>query len=333
MNMLLRTSTTALRGLAVVLGVLIVNFFLVRLAPGDPALALAGDAGAGDAAYVERLREQLGLARPLAEQFFHYLRAIAHLDFGYSYRNQAPVLSLVAERLPATVLLMVAAFLISVLVGVSSGAFAAWGEARGGRLARGAARAIDALAVLTYATPLFWLSLMALLLFSVKLDWLPSFGMESVGAAYAGWRHALDVGAHLALPAFTLGLVYAAVYVQLARAAMLEVIDREFVRTARAKGAGEARVMLRHVLRNALLPVVTLGGLQLGQLAGGALVTEIVFAWPGLGGLMYDSLVQRDYPVLLGILAVVAALVVFFNLLTDLLYPLVDPRLRSPEAR
>jgi peptide/nickel transport system permease protein len=184
-----------------------------------------------------------------------------------------------------------------------------------------------------YATQLFWLSLMSVIVFSVVLGWLPSFGMESVGAGYTGWRRALDVAAHLVLPAATLGLVYGAIYVQLTRAAMLEVIEREFVRTARAKGASDRRVMIRHVLRNALLPVVTLGGLQLGQLAGGALVTEIVFAWPGLGGLMYDALLQRDYPVLLGLLAVVAALVVLFNALTDLLYGIVDPRIDWRGAR
>ncbi|HHX4055112.1 MAG: ABC transporter permease [Burkholderia contaminans] len=333
MNTALRLTSTVLRGLAVVLGVLIVNFFLIRLAPGDPALMLAGDAGSGDAAYVERLRAQLGLSRPLVEQFALYLRDLAHVDFGFSYRNQLPVLQLVLDRLPATLLLMAAAFAVSVVTGVTAGAVAAYGESRGGPWMRRVARAIGALAVIVYATPLFWLSLMSVIVFSVVLGWLPSFGMESVGAGYTGWRRALDVAAHLVLPAATLGLVYGAIYVQLTRAAMLEVIEREFVRTARAKGASERRVMIRHVLRNALLPVVTLGGLQLGQLAGGALVTEIVFAWPGLGGLMYDALLQRDYPVLLGLLAVVAALVVLFNALTDLLYGIVDPRIDWRGAR
>ncbi|WP_205799550.1 ABC transporter permease [Burkholderia sp. Ac-20353] len=329
----LRVSATVVRGLAVVLGVLVVNFFLVRLAPGDPALMLAGDAGAGDAEYVERLRAQLGLSRPLVEQFAVYLQRVVHVDFGYSYRNQLPVLQLVAERLPATLLLMAAAFAVSVVAGVTAGAVAAWCETRDGRWERQVARAIGALAVIAYATPLFWLSLTSVIVFSVWLGWLPSFGMESVGAGYTGVRHVLDVAAHLVLPATTLGLVYGAIYVQLTRAAMLEVVEREFVRTARAKGASEPRVMIRHVLRNALLPVVTFGGLQLGQLAGGALVTEIVFAWPGLGGLMYDALMQRDYPVLLGLLAVVAALVVGFNALTDLLYGIVDPRAAVREAR
>ncbi|AZQ52884.1 ABC transporter permease [Burkholderia cenocepacia] len=333
MNTALRLTSTVLRGLAVVLGVLVVNFFLIRLAPGDPALMLAGDAGSGDAAYVERLRAQLGLSRPLGEQFVLYLRDLAHVDFGFSYRNQLPVLQLVLDRLLATLLLMAAAFAVSVVAGVTAGAIAAYGEARGGPGMRRIARAIGALAVIVYATPLFWLSLMSVIAFSVVLGWLPSFGMESVGAGYTGGRRALDVAAHLVLPATTLGLVYGAIYVQLTRAAMLEVIEREFVRTARAKGASEPRVMIRHVLRNALLPVVTLGGLQLGQLAGGALVTEIVFAWPGLGGLMYDALLQRDYPVLLGLLAVVAALVVLFNALTDLLYGIVDPRIDWRGAR
>lgn len=186
MNTALRLTSTVLRGLAVVLGVLVVNFFLIRLAPGDPALMLAGDAGSGDAAYVERLRAQLGLSRPLVEQFVLYLRDLAHVDFGFSYRNQLPVLQLVLDRLPATLLLMAAAFAVSVVAGVTAGAIAAYGEARGGPGMRRIARAIGALAVIVYATPLFWLSLMSVIAFSVVLGWLPSFGMESVGAGYTG---------------------------------------------------------------------------------------------------------------------------------------------------
>jgi peptide/nickel transport system permease protein len=316
----------------VVLGVVVVNFFLIRLAPGDPAMVLAGDAGSGDAAYVAHLRDALGLSRPLAEQFFVYLRNLAHLDFGYSYRSQEPVLTLVLERLPATLLLMAAAFAVSLAGGVAAGLIAAYGETRDNRWQRWLSRGISAGSLLIYATPLFWLSLMLLIVFSVVLGWLPSFGMETVAAGYTGWRHLVDVTAHLALPALSLGAVYGTVYVQLTRAAVLDVIGLEFVKTARAKGVPERRVLFAHVLRNALLPVISFGGIQLGQLAGGALITETVFAWPGLGSLMFDSLLQRDYPVLLGILIVVSALVVVLNVLTDLLYRLADPRIAAGVA-
>jgi peptide/nickel transport system permease protein len=306
-----------------------VNFFLIRLAPGDPAMVLAGDAGSGDAAYVAHLRDSLGLSRPLSEQFFVYLRNLLHLDFGYSYRSQEAVLTLVLERLPATLLLMAAAFVVSLLGGVAAGLVAAYGETRASRWQHWISRGISAGSLLVYATPLFWLSLMLLIVFSVVLGWLPSFGMETVSAGYTGWRHLADVAAHLTLPALSLGMIYGTVYVQLTRAAVLDVIGLDFVKTARAKGVPEHRVLFVHVLRNALLSVISFGGIQLGQLAGGALITETVFAWPGLGSLMFDSLLQRDYPVLLGILTVVSALVVAFNVLTDLLYRLADPRIAA----
>jgi peptide/nickel transport system permease protein len=175
--------------------------------------------------------------------------------------------------------------------------------------------------------PLFWVALMAILLFSVKLEWLPSFGYETVGGGYTGIARALDIGRHLILPAMTLGLFFTAVYARMTRASMLEVRGIDFVKTAHAKGLHPRIVERRHVLRNALLPVVTLAGLQAGQLVGGAVLTETVFAWPGIGRLMFDALIQRDYPVILGVFFVSSALVVVFNLITDLVYRLVDPRI------
>ena len=170
---------------------------------------------------------------------------------------------------------------------------------------------------------------MAILLFSVRLDWLPSFGYESVGADHGPFGRALDIGAHLVLPAMTLGLFFTAVYARMTRASMLEVSRLDFVRTARAKGLPEGLVQRRHVLRNALLPIVTLAGLQAGQLVGGAILTETVFAWPGIGRLMFDALSSRDYNLLLGVFLVSAAMVLLFNLVTDVLYRVVDPRIRA----
>ena len=183
------------------------------------------------------------------------------------------------------------------------------------------------LALIFYATPLFWIALMAILLFSVTMDWLPSFGYETVGANYTGFAHVLDVGAHLIMPSATIGLFFMATYTRMTRASMLEVKRLDFVKTARAKGLRDSVIQRRHVLRNALLPVVTLAGVHSGTLIGGAVLTETVFAWPGIGRLMYEALLQRDYNLLLGVFVVCSAMVLIFNLITDLVYRLVDPRI------
>src|SRR5690606_25271115 len=180
-----------------------------------------------------------------------------------------------------------------------------------------------------YATPLFWVALMSVLLFSIRLGWLPAFDMETVGAHYTGWARVWDIAQHLVLPVVTLGLFSAAVYARLTRASMLEVMNLDFVKTAKAKGVPQGRIIRRHVLRNAILPVFTFASMQAGQLVGGAVLTETVFAWPGIGRLMFDALLQRDYPVLLGVFLVTAAFVVLINLVADLLYRFVDPRIES----
>ncbi|MFY3550925.1 ABC transporter permease [Achromobacter insolitus] len=313
------------KALVVVLGVVIINFFLIRLAPGDPAAVLAGQAGAGDAAYVEQLRVAFGLDKPILTQLMLYLKGVVQLDLGFSYRNHVPVLDLILERLPATFLLMSCAFVFSIVLGVFLGVVAAKARYRNKR--RWIDSSVMTGALILYATPLFWLSLMGILLFSVVLGWLPAFGMETVGANLSGWARALDIAQHLILPTVTLGCFFMAVYVRLTRASMLEVIGMDFVKTARAKGVSPGRVIRAHVLRNALLPVITFAGIQLGQMAGGAVLTETVFAWPGIGRLMFDALLQRDYQLLLGIFLVTSIMVVVFNLLTDVLYRLIDPRI------
>lgn len=313
------------KALVVVLGVVIINFFLIRLAPGDPAAVLAGQAGAGDAAYVDQLRVAFGLDKPVLTQLFLYLKGVVQLDLGFSYRNHVPVLDLIVERLPATFLLMSCAFVFSIVLGVLLGVVAAKARYRNKR--RWIDSSVMTGALLLYATPLFWLSLMGILLFSVVLGWLPAFGMETVGANLTGWARAGDIALHLILPTVTLGCFFMAVYVRLTRASMLEVIGTDFVKTARAKGVSPSRVIRAHVLRNALLPVITFAGIQLGQMAGGAVLTETVFAWPGIGRLMFDALLQRDYQLLLGIFLVTSIMVVVFNLLTDVLYRLIDPRI------
>lgn len=315
------------KAIFVVLGVVVVNFFLIRLAPGDPAAVLAGQAGAGDPAYLAQLRESFGLDKPVLTQLFLYLKDVVQLDLGYSYRNHVPVLQLILERLPATLLLMSCAFVFSLVAGVALGVVAA--KARYNNRKQWLDSAVMTGALVLYATPLFWLSLMGILLFSVVLGWLPAFGMESVGSSLTGMARVRDIATHLILPTLTLGCFFMAFYVRLTRASMLEVIGMDFVKTARAKGVPPEKVVRVHVLRNALLPVITFAGIQLGQMAGGAVLTETVFAWPGIGRLMLDALLQRDYQLLLGIFLVTSVMVVVFNLITDIIYRFVDPRIAA----
>src|ERR1700754_1448674 len=309
------------KGVIVLFAIIVLNFFLIRLAPADPAMVMAGEAGASDQIFVAQLREKFGLDRPLPEQLFRYVKGIATLDLGFSFRQQAPVSQLIMDRLPATLLLTGTAFAISLAFGVLFGTLAAR------RAGSWTDTFITVLALIFYATPLFWVALMAILLFSVTMDWLPSFGYETVGANYTGFAHVIDVARHLIMPAMTLGLFFMATYTRMTRASMLEVKRLDFVKTARAKGLSDAVIQRRHVLRNALLPVVTLAGVHSGTLIGGAVITETVFAWPGIGRLMYDALLQRDYNLLLGVFVVCAAMVLIFNLVTDLVYRLVDPRI------
>ena len=307
---------------AILITIVVLNFLLVHAAPGDPAMVMAGEAGAADEQFVAQLRAQFGLDRPLTEQLATYVGKVVQGDLGYSYRQQRPVWDILWERLPATLLLTLTAFLLSLALGVLLGAFAAV------QVGRWSDSAITVLALLAYATPIYWTGLMLSLLFAVELGWLPAFGYETIGAGYTGIDHALDVARHMVLPVVTLALFYMAAYARLTRASMLEVRGQDFVKTARAKGLGPLRIETRHVLRNAILPVITVAGIQAGQLVGGSILIETVFAWPGIGRLAFEAVLQRDYQVLLGIFLVTSVMVILFNILTDLLYGLIDPRIQ-----
>jgi peptide/nickel transport system permease protein len=308
---------------AIVLAIVCVNFLLIHAAPGDPATVLAGQSGSADPEFVAQLRHQFGLDQPLSTQLWIYVSSVLRGDLGVSHLQQRPVLDLIMERLPATLLLTGTAFAFALVAGIALGAAAAR------RVGTWADSAITVLALGFYATPIFWVGLMLVLVFSVWLDWLPSFGMNTVGADLHGWAAIADTAQYLVLPALTLGLFYMAVYARLTRSAMLDVAGEDFVRTARAKGVPEGRILRRHILRNALLPVVTLAGIQAGQLIGGSVLVETVFAWPGIGRLAFDALLARDYQVLLGVFLTTAILVVLFNLATDLIYMLIDPRMQA----
>lgn len=309
------------KAVLVILFVIAINFALIRAAPGDPATILAGEAGAVDAGFVERIRRDYGLDRPLPVQLLTYMRQLLSFELGDSYRENRPVKEIVLEKLPATLLLTLSAFVFSVLAGVGLGIAAA----------RRAGTALDALitagSLVFFAMPLFWIGLLAIVVFSMKLGWLPPYGMSTVGADLTGWAAALDVAKHLLMPAVTLGLFYVAIYTRVTRAAALEVMDQDFVKTARAKGVPEGRVWRRHILRNAVLPVITFVSLQAGHILGGSVLIETVFAWPGVGRLAFDALFQRDYNLLLAVFFVSSVMVVVFNLVADLLYSVADPRI------
>jgi peptide/nickel transport system permease protein len=304
-----------------VLATAVLNFLLLKLAPGDAAEVLAGEAGSATAEYLQQLRAQFGLDQPGWLQLLRYLRRILVLDLGFSFRHSMPVLDLIANRLGPTLLLMGVTLVVSVVLGALLGVLAAI------RVNRWQDTVISVLALACYATPLFWVGLMLIVVFSVTLDWLPTSGMETVAAFHQGWARARDVAWHLVLPATTLSLFYLALYARLMRATMLEQLGVEYVVTARAKGLSERRITFRHVLRNAVLPVVTMAGVQMGSLLGGAVVVEAVFAWPGLGQLAFQSLFARDFNLLLGIFFLSACLVVVVNLLVDLVYTAIDPRI------
>lgn len=311
------------RLVVVVLLIATFNFVLVRAAPGDPAQVMAGQSGASDPKILEDLRKEYGLDKPHLVQLGTHLGRVLSLDLGYSYRQRRPVLDLILERLPATLLLTLTAFGLALLVGTTLGALAG--------LAAGSVvdTIFTVLSLLLYATPVFWLGLMLVLIFSVTLGWLPPFGFETIAAKLTPFGRALDIAKHMIMPVVSLGAIYLAIYARLMRSSIIEVATQDFIKTARAKGLAAPRIVVGHMLRNALVPVVTVAGMQAGALVGGAVVVETVFAWPGLGRLTFDAVLQRDYQVLLGIFLILSILVIVLNLLTDLIYRLIDPRMST----
>ena len=304
-----------------VLVIVALNFLLLQLAPGDAADVLAGEAGSATPEFMAQLRKTFGLDQPLGMQLLLYVKQIVSLDLGFSFRHGMPVAELIGSRLGPTLLLMVTVLLTAVVVGTLLGAFAAR------KLNRWQDNLISMLTVLAYATPVFWAGLMLIVVFSIKLGWFPTSGMQQVAAFHEGFARVRDIAHHLVLPALTLTMFYLALYTRLMRASVLEQFSMDYVVTARAKGLTESQIARRHVLRNAVLPVLTMAGVQVGGLLGGAVVVETVFAWPGLGLLAYESLFARDLNLLLGIFFVCTCLVVAVNLVVDIAYSLLDPRI------
>ncbi len=315
-----------LQAVPTLLIILVGLFLLLQLAPGDTVDALMAQMGGGSAEDAARLRAQYGLDVGIATQLGRYLVRLATLDLGQSAIYGKPVATVIGERLAVTALFMSCALAFAFSAGLLLGVLAArrvngWRDT-----------VISTAGLLFYAIPSFWLGLMLIVLFSVKLAWLPPGGFESIGAGLTGLARVLDIASHLVLPTISLALIFLAIYLRLMRASMLEVMGLDFVRTARAKGLPEGRVLRRHVLRNAMLPMVTFVGLQFSTMLGGSVVVESVFSLPGLGRLAYESVVQRDLNTLLGIVLVSSVLVVVVNFVVDLLYARLDPRIGAGGA-
>lgn len=311
----------ALQAVPILLGIAIVNFLFVNMAPGDAADVLAGEAGAASPEFMAELRERYGLDQPLHVRFFVYLGKILTFDLGYSFRYSMPVSELIVSHLWPTLLLMTTAIAIAFVMGLVLGVTASR------TVNRWPDFVISVGALIAYAAPVFWLGLMMIVLFSVQLGWLPSSGMETIGAGHAGLGRVADIALHLIMPATVLGLYLTAFEVRLMRASMLEIGEQDFVTTARSKGLTEGAIAYRHVLRNAVLPLVTMLGLQIGAMLGGSVLVETVFAWPGLGRLAYTAVFQRDINLLLGLLFVCSFMVIITNIVTEVAYRLIDPRI------
>jgi peptide/nickel transport system permease protein len=313
---------TAWQAVPTVIGVILLNFLLMQWIPGDAADVVAAESGSATAESMAQLRRHFGLDVPMFNQLLAYLGNLAHLSLGVSPRYNVPVVELIGARLGSTMLLMLTALGFALAIGIALGTLMAT------RVGRWQDRTLSVMALLLYSTPGFWLGLMAIVLFSVRLGWLPTGAGETIGAGYTGWAHVLDVGHHLVLPALAMSGFYIAIFSRLTRAAMLEVARQDFVRTAEAKGLHPWTVTLRHMLRNALIPVTTVAGMHFGTLLGGAVVVETVFSWPGLGRLAFDAVAGRDYTLLLGVLLMSSLLVILANMLVDLIHAWLDPRIQ-----
>ena len=323
----MRIFSLAARRLAAALPALLIIlaglFLLLQLAPGDTVDALVAQMGGGDPSMIEQLRKHYALDQSTSVRLGDYLWRLVHLDLGQSAIYGKPVAAVILERLPATLLLMGSSLAIAFAAGMALGVVAAR------RVNRWPDTLISTLGLVFYATPSFWFGLMGIFVFAIYLGWLPAGGYSSVGAGLQGMAQVLDIAWHLVLPTLTLALIFLAIYLRIMRTSMLEVSNLDFVRTARAKGLTDTKVVMRHILRNALLPMVTLIGLQAGTMLGGSVVVESVFALPGLGRLAYESVVQRDLNTLLGVVFVSALLVIVINFIVDMLYARLDPRITA----
>jgi peptide/nickel transport system permease protein len=310
-----------LHTLPLVFAIVTLTFALIHLAPGDPLRALSGDLPANDE-YVRQVRERYGLDRPIVEQFVTYISRVAQGDLGFSLSKRQPVSDVLLSRMGPTALLVGAAIIGAAILGIAAGVMAS------SRPYSRLDNFLSFVGVLGYSIPVFWFAQILLIVFAVTLHWLPVQGMTDIRGATDPIGRIGDMAAHLVLPATALSMRFLIVNMRITRASMLEVMGKEYIVTAHAKGQSSAGVLTRHALPNAMLPVVTVIGLDLGTLFTGSALVEIIFAWPGVGSLMFESIATRDYPLLMGIFLVVTITAVVANLITDVVYAFLDPRIR-----
>lgn len=310
-------------GLILIFAVITLNFLLIQAAPGDVVDVMITEAGGGNPEIVARIRKSYGLDEPIHVQLLTYMGKTITGDLGYSFYYDQSVGSLLLSHLPSTLMLTLSALVIAVFIGTLLGVVAAV------RPKALISHIVTLFSLIGYATPVFWLGMMVLLLFSYFFPIFPAFGIRSIPIPVGMFERALDVLHHLILPVFTLSILFLASYGRLGRASMLDVLGSDYIRTARSKGLSERVVIFKHALKNAALPIVTMAGLQLGSIFSGAVLVETVFTLPGIGPLLYESIMRRDYPVLLGVLFGASVTVIIANIITDLVYRLLDPRIRS----
>ncbi|WP_457936391.1 ABC transporter permease [Mesorhizobium sp. 10J20-29] len=316
----------AISSIPVLLIVVVGTFFLLELAPGDAVDAYLLSIGGGDAALMESLRASYGLDQSALARLWLYVTALARLDLGWSVTFGRPIADIILERLPNTLWLMGSALALSFSFGSILGTVA------GARPGSATDRVLSIGSLALYAVPSFWLGLVLSVVFSVQLRWFPTAGIETIASGKEGLERALDIARHLVLPVSALGFIYLALFLRMMRSGMAEAWRQDFALAARAKGLSRPRIVVRHVARNALLPLVTMLGLQAASMLGGSVVIESVFAIPGFGRLAQEAVAGRDAPLLIGIIVVSAVLVILVNLLVDIAYALLDPRVGAAEA-
>ncbi|UQX57182.1 ABC transporter permease (plasmid) [Cytobacillus pseudoceanisediminis] len=313
-----------LQYLIVIFLMLTLNFLLPRLMPGNPLVFLAGeDVGFMSSAEKEAILDKYGLNDSIIEQYGAYIKNIFTGDFGYSYQQKRPISELLVERLPWTMLLTGLGLVLSTVIGVMFGAISAW--------KRGTRTDANLLTVFMFlsAMPSFWVGMILVSIFSAQLGWLPVFGAESAWSNFSGMERLIDIGKHLVLPLATLILISVTSTFMIMRYSMLNVLGEDYIMMAKAKGVKEKAIKYKHAMRNALLPVATVFMLSLGFTLGGATVIETVFAYPGVGRLMFESVLSRDYPLIQATFLIITFSVVIANFLADLIYPLIDPKVGS----
>jgi peptide/nickel transport system permease protein len=308
---------------ALLLSVIVFNFILLSLVPGDIADTIAGESGGGSEEVMAEIRRTYGLDRPFYVQLGTYVARVARGALGMSYYFNEPVTGLILERVGPTLLLVVTALVLAILVGTLFGVIAS--KKPNGLFSH----FVTVLALVGFSAPVFWTAFLLIVLFVGMLEIMPLSGLANPTTPHGTFGWYLDVLHHLILPVLSLASIYLATYSRLARASMMDILGSDFIRTARAKGLGDAAITYKHALRNAVIPVITIAGLQFSQIFSGAIVIETVFTWPGLGTLAFESILRGDTPTIMGILFFSALIVIIVNLLTDLAYRIVDPRIRS----